>query len=105
MASLIIRKMAEQLGERPLIVLPPRERLLIEGLPDLRDAGRAHRPRRQVELQAGRLPVESAGRDQPPRLGLEVVHKMLVVDLVYGGWQHPAPVVHQAVMLANPPGE
>ena len=78
-------------------MLPPREGLAVEGLPNLGDAGGAHGPGRLVELQAGRLPVQAACRHQPPRLGLEVVDQPLVDHLVDRRRQHRPPVVHQAI--------
>ena len=66
--SFVDRQFGEQIGERGLIVLPSPDRSAIDRLADLGDAGSPDRSLGAVKLQAGRLPLEAARRDQPARI-------------------------------------
>ena len=84
-----------------VVVLPAGHGLLVDRLANLGDAGRANRPIGAMEFQAGRIPFQPAGRQQPPGDALEVGHRLLVIDLVDRHRQHRSPVVHQPAILAK----
>ncbi len=99
------RQPGEHVAERVLVVLPAGDGALVDGLADLGDAGGADRPLVAVELEAGGLPLESAGGDQAAGDRLEVLDGLLVVNVVDGRLQDRLPVVHQPSVLLEPRGD
>ena len=65
-------ELREQRPEIRLVDAPAADRALIDRLPDLRGAGRAHRSLGPMEFEAARVPVEAAMRENAPRLTFQI---------------------------------
>ncbi len=73
---------------------------LVNRLAYLGDAGGADRPAHTVEIETGRVPLQTASGDDAPGHPFEVAHGVFVVDLVDRHRHDLPPVVgHPAVLL------
>src|SRR5688572_3661892 len=74
------------------------DRAVEHPLAHLRPARRVYRPWRMREVEAARIPLESAMRDEAPRLLFLLEDERLVVDVVDEARQYLAPVHHQVLI-------
>src|ERR1700677_2249189 len=81
------RQRLEEVGQLGLLVPPAADGAAVDRLSHLTEAGCVDRPGVTVKLQAGRLPIESAGFEKTPRDALEIVDRFFVLDVVNRCWQ------------------
>src|SRR5258706_2157700 len=90
-----IQRLQQRL-QKPLGSAPTPDGRSIDGRPDLTRARGLHRPLRIVERAAGIFPLQAAVGDQGTRLTLDIIDKLLVLNVDHHPLrQHVVPMIHQ----------
>lgn len=102
------RPSSEPLAERctkgpqiGLIVAPSSHRTVVDGAAHLSETGRPNAPHLTVKVEATRVPVEAAMRQDAAGLPLQIRHHVFVRYVQHRPfWQHVAPIVHERLIPA-----
>jgi hypothetical protein len=94
----------EEVGQLVLVVLPSCHRPRVDRLTDLGQARRADDAFRPVEVEAGRVPLQSTRVEQPARNRFEIGHGLLIVDPDDRCGQDPIPMRGESTVLPEPRG-
>ena len=89
----------EQVAQLRLVVPPSGDGACIDGLAHLAETGRLDPSLRPVKLQAGRLVLQAARRQQVPCCPFDVRDGVLIIHLVDPYRHDASPVIHQAQIL------
>src|SRR5690606_23944136 len=95
----VLVQQRDQRLELPFIVTPTPHRAAIEGLPYLRGARGRNRRAIAMKLQARRMPLELAEREQCARGTLRILDDVFVLDLHVAIAERLAPMTREPVEL------